>query len=169
MNCIIDDMRATDWEVVRFIYEQGIAKGNATFESAAPDWEPWDASHLPDCRLVARLDDAVVGWVALSPVSGRCVYRGVAEVSLYVAAEHRGQGIGSALLRAVIEKSEEAGIWTLQARMFPENEGSLRLCRRHGFREVGRRERLGKMTYGPFAGRWRDVVLMERRSTVVGN
>ena len=161
-------MRPADWEAVRAIYQQGIATGNATFESVVPDWTEWDASHLPNCRLVARAFAGLVGWVALSPVSNRRVYGGVAEVSLYVAAAHRGRGIGAALLGELIEESEKAGIWTLQAGIFPENRGSIDLFRRHGFREVGRREKIGKMTFGDFTGQWRDVILMERRSAVAG-
>lgn len=168
MDYVIEKMQPADWEAVRSIYQKGIATGNATFESNAPDWVNWDAGHLPNCRLVARAGDCVAGWGALSPVSSRCVYCGVAEVSLYVDAEHRRRGVGTALLRALIEQSEKAGIWTLQAGIFPENTGSIRLVQGHGFREVGRRERIGKMTFGDFAGLWRDVLLMERRSTVAG-
>ncbi len=167
-NYLIDAMTARDWERVRSIYRQGIDTGNATFEPAAPDWEEWDSSHLSDPRLVAREGDAVLGWAALSPISDRCAYAGVAEVSVYVGAEHRGHGIGIALLRALIDGSEKEGIWTLQAGVFPENEGSVRLLEREGFRVIGRRKRLGKMTYGPYAGRWRDVLLLERRSETVG-
>ena len=156
-------MRDGDWGAVRAIYCEGIATGNATFETDAPAWEAWDKGHLRACRLVARADDQVVGWAALSPVSGRCVYAGVAEVSIYVSASARGQGIGRALLAALVEASERAGLWTLQAGIFPENAASLALHRAHGFREVGRRERIGQMN-----GVWRDVVFMERRSKVVG-
>jgi L-amino acid N-acyltransferase YncA len=168
MRFTIDRMRADDWTRVRAIYEQGIATGNATFEFSAPDWEEWDSSHLPGPRWVARASDAVLGWAALSPVSDRCAYAGVTEVSLYVGAEHRGRGVGTALLRALIEGSEQEGIWTLQAGVLPENEGSLRLLEREGFRVVGRRKRLGRMAYGPHAGIWRDVLLLERRSEAVG-
>jgi L-amino acid N-acyltransferase YncA len=152
-----------DWDAVRAIYREGIATGNATFEADAPAWEAWDKCHLRACRLVARADGRVMGWAALSPVSGRCVYAGVAEVSIYVAASARGQGIGQALLAALVEASEQAGLWTLQAGIFPENTASIALHRAHGFREVGRREHIGQMN-----GVWRDVVLMERRSQVVG-
>jgi phosphinothricin acetyltransferase len=148
---------------VRTIYQQGIATGNATFETETPTWEAWDAGHLPTCRLVAGKDGRIVGWAALSPVSGRCVYAGVAEVSVYVAADARGQGIGKALLSALVEASEQEGIWTLQAGIFPENEASIALHKRCGFRVLGRQERLGQMD-----GVWRDVLLMERRSNVVG-
>ena len=165
---VIDEMQRRDWKRVCAIIDEGIATGHATFDARAPNWECWDAEHLPQCRLVARLDEAIVGWAALSPVSGRCVYSGVAEVSLYVAREAQGRGIGSALLSALIAESETTGIWTLQAGIFPENSASLALHRRHGFRAVGTRERLGKMTFGELEGAWRDVVLLERRSNRVG-
>jgi L-amino acid N-acyltransferase YncA len=161
-NPSIEPMQPADWPAVRTIYLEGIATGNATFETEAPEWERWDASHLPVCRLVARRDGQVVGWAALSPVSGRCAYGGVAEVSVYVAAAARGQGIGNALLAALVAESERAGLWTLQAGIFPENVASLALHKACGFREVGRRERIGQMH-----GVWRDTVLMERRSKVV--
>jgi phosphinothricin acetyltransferase len=151
------------WNAVRAIYEEGIATGNATFETSAPDWVEWDATHRPDCRLVACLDGKVIGWAALSPVSSRCVYAGVAEESIYVAASARGRGVGRQLLMALIEESERAGIWTIQTGIFPENLASLVLHRSCGFRELGLRERLGQMN-----GVWRDVVFMERRSLVVG-
>jgi L-amino acid N-acyltransferase YncA len=159
----IEGLTEKDWAHVRAIYVEGIQTGNATFEESAPDWEKWDAGHLPSCRLVARAGGNVVGWVALSPVSGRCVYAGVAEVSVYVAERSRGRGIGSKLLAALVETSEREGIWTLQAGIFPENKASIALCQRAGFRIVGKRERLGAMD-----GRWRDVVLLERRSKVTG-
>ena len=156
-------LRPEDWERVRAIYLEGIATGHATLETAAPPWEKWDADHLPRPRLVAREGATVLGWAALSPVSGRCVYGGVAEVSVYVAAAARARGVGRALLERLIPASEDAGIWTLQAGIFPENEPSLALHRRCGFREVGRRERLGKLGTA-----WRDVILLERRSRSVG-
>lgn len=156
-------MRPEDWDAVRAIYLEGIATGNSTFEQSAPDWKTWDQGHLPSCRLVARFKKEILGWTALSPVSRRQVYAGVAEFSVYVAECARGRGIGAALLQALIETSERQGIWTLQAGIFPENTASLELCRRFGFRVVGTRERIGCMT-----GRWRDVVLLERRSTVAG-
>lgn len=165
---MIDRMEPGDWEQVRSIYVAGIDTGHATFEVDAPDWAGWDLAHLPQPRLVARDGDAVLAWAALSPVSSRCAYLGVAEVSLYVAAAQRGKGIGSALLAALIEASEAAGIWSLQGGIFPENTASLRLVRKHGFREIGRREKLGRMAYGPLKGAWRDVVLVERRSRVAG-
>lgn len=156
-------MIAADWPVVRGIYEEGIATGDATFETSAPTWEAWDAGHLATCRLVAVDDLRVIGWAALSAVSGRCVYAGVAEVSVYVAATARGQGIGRQLLEALIADSERQGIWTLQAGIFPENHASVSIHEHSGFRIVGRRERLGSMS-----GRWRDVLLLERRSAAVG-
>ncbi|MBN1979860.1 MAG: N-acetyltransferase [Anaerolineae bacterium] len=152
---------------MRAIYLEGIATGNATFETDAPDWEKWDRAHLTDCRLVARKGGRpfgrVVGWAALSPVSGRCAYAGVASLSIYVAETARGQGVGKALLQALIEASEQRGIWTLEAGIFPENAASLALRRSCGFREVGRRERIGRMD-----GVWRDVIFVERRSKIVG-
>jgi L-amino acid N-acyltransferase YncA len=162
-GCEIVAMTEGDWVAVREIYMQGIATGNATFEKSVPDWKEWDERHLPTCRLVARSADTVVGWAALSRVSTRRLYEGVAEVSIYIAEEARGQGIGSKLLRALVEASEQNGIWTLQAGIFPENAASIRLHQQSGFRIVGIRERLGCMD-----GTWRDIVLMERRSAVVG-
>ena len=158
----VRDLVAADWPAVRAIYEDGIREGNATFEIDPPEWEAWDAAH-PDVRIVAERDGVVAGWAALSPASGRCVYRGVAEVSIYVGEEARGVGVGRLLLGDLVARSEVAGYWTLTAGIFPENEASLRLHRSCGFREVGVRERLGEM-----AGVWRDVVFLERRSTVVG-
>jgi L-amino acid N-acyltransferase YncA len=152
-----------DWEAVRDIYAQGIATGQATFETTLPAWNDWDVGHLAAARLTAVSDGRVVGWAALSPVSDRCAYGGVAEVSVYVAEDQRGRGVGSLLLRRLVEESEAAGIWTLQAGIFPENTGSVRLHLEAGFREVGLRERLGKLN-----GVWRDVLLLERRSARVG-
>jgi L-amino acid N-acyltransferase YncA len=163
MPCRIDPMTPEDWERVRAIYDEGIATGNATLETELPSWERWDKAHLPLCRMAARSGDEIVGWAALSPVSERCAYGGVAEVSVYVAAAHRGRGIGLALLERLAEESERNGLWTLQGGIFPENESSLAIHRQAGFREVGRRERLGRM-----GNRWRDMVLMERRSRRVG-
>ena len=154
---------AYDWPAVRRIYGEGIASGNATFESAAPAWRQWDTRHLRCCRLVAVDSGRLVGWAALSPVSSRCVYAGVAEVSVYVASDAQGRGVGSHLLKALVTESERRGIWTLQASLFPENEASLALHRRCGFRVVGRRRKLGQMH-----GRWRDVLLLEKRSVTVG-
>ncbi len=156
-------MTAEDWPAVRAIYLEGIATGNATFEKHAPGWEHWNESRLKSPRLVARIGSNVAGWAALSPVSRRKVYSGVAEVSVYVGGQARGRGIGRALLSALVEASEKEGIWTLQAGVFPENVASMKLHKGAGFRVVGMRERLGCMD-----GKWRDVVLMERRSSRVG-
>lgn len=158
----IERMRPGHWPAVRTIYEAGIATGNATFEREAPDWAAWDRDHRPDCRLVAVDGERVLGWVALSPTSSRRVYEGVAWVNIYVARDARGRGVGRALLEAVVEASHAAGIWTLQAGILAENAASLALHRRVGFRRVGVRERLGRDA----TGRWRDVVLMERRSSI---
>ena len=167
----VEKMHDGDWEAVRSVYREGIATGNATFETDVPEWEDWDKGHLHDCRFVARKEGRVIGWAALSSVSGRCVYAGVAEVSVYVAASARGRGVGKALLCALVEGSERQGIWTLQAGIFPENEASIALHKSCGFREVGCRERLGQMRPAAKSAAgdiWRDVVLMERRSHVVG-
>jgi len=163
MDIKIGKMKGGDWLAIKSIYQEGIATGNATFETVVPDWQEWDKSHLRDCRLVAKSGDEIVGWVALSPVSNRCAYQSVAEVSLYVESSARGQGVGKSLLKAAIEESERIGIWTLQGGVFPENVASVALTKSCDFREVGRRERIGQMN-----GVWRDVVLMERRSKVVG-
>jgi L-amino acid N-acyltransferase YncA len=151
------------WEAVRRIYEEGITTGDATFETAAPQWAEWDARHLESHRLVAVRDGEVVGWTALSPVSERCVYSGVAEESVYIAASARGQGVGRRLLLAILEGAEQDGIWTVQTGIFPENAASIALHLRCGFRIVGVRERLGQ-----HHDIWRDVVLLERRSAVAG-
>jgi L-amino acid N-acyltransferase YncA len=140
----------------------GIATGNATFETEVPSWEEWDAAHLAEHRFVADRDGRVVGWIALVPASPRECYLGVAEVSVYVTAEARGQGVGARLLAALVESSERGGIWTLQTGVFPENEPSLALLRQFGFRTVGTRERIGRLH-----GVWRDTVLVERRSEVL--
>jgi L-amino acid N-acyltransferase YncA len=160
---LLRDLRPDDWPEVARIFEEGIRTGNATFETEVPSWEAWDAAHLPAHRLVAERDGRVVGWIALVPVSPRECYAGVAEVSAYVAEEARGEGVGRELLAALIESSERAGIWTLETGVFPENEPSLRLLQRFGFRVVGTRERIGRLH-----GIWRDVVFLERRSEVVG-
>lgn len=155
-------MSKSDWPDVSRVYAEGIETGEATFETKVPTWEDWDASHHPHCRLVAEVRGAVDGWAALSPVSTRHVYRGVAEVSVYVGERSRGMGVGTGLLGALVTASESEGFWTLQAAIFPENEASVGLHETHGFRIVGVRERLGRRE-----GRWRDVVLMERRSVLV--
>lgn len=161
-DCVVETMTPADWNDVRSIYVEGIATGDATFETEAPDWAHWDRSHLGFARLIARLDDGVAGWAALSPVSARRVYSGVAEVSVYVAARARGKGVGAMLLSRLIVESEKNGIWTLQAGIFPENRASVDLHRKFGFREVGRRERIGNLH-----GIWRDVLLFERRSSTI--
>ena len=158
----IRHLRPADWPEVARIFGEGIATGNATFETEVPSREAWDAGHLSEHRLVAERDGRVIGWIALAPVSSRECYAGIAEVSAYVAADARGEGVGGELLAAVVESSERAGIWTLETGVFPENETSLRLLRRFGFRAVGTRERIGRLH-----GVWRDVVLLERRSEVV--
>jgi len=162
--CSIREMCAADWGEVRRIYLEGIATCNATFEAEAPSWERWDAGHIRPCRLVATGSGSVLGGAALSPYSGRPVYAGVAEVSVYVSEEARGQGVGSALLSELIAASEREGFWTLQAGIFPENRPSLALHAKQGFRVVGRRERIGRTKDGA----WRDVLLLERRSSVAG-
>ena len=156
------------WPEVERIYAAGIATGHATFESEPPTWEQFDAAKLPGHRLVAVEDGRVVGWAAVSVVSDRCVYAGVVEHSVYVDPAASGRGVGRALLDALIASTEDAGIWTIQSGVFPENTASLALHRAAGFREVGVRERVARMTYGPQAGLWRDVVLVERRSERVG-
>ncbi len=156
------------WPEVTRIYAAGIATGHATFEAAPPGWPAFDAAKLPGHRWVALDGDRVVGWVAVTAVSDRCVYAGVVEHSVYVDAAVQGRGVGRQLLDRLVESTESAGIWTIQSGIFPENAGSLALHRRAGFRVVGTRERVGRMTSGPLAGRWRDVVLLERRSAVAG-
>ncbi|WP_407272748.1 GNAT family N-acetyltransferase [Radiobacillus sp. PE A8.2] len=141
---------------------EGIATGDATFETSAPTWYEWDKGHLSSCRLVANYERDIAGWCALRPVSGRSVYRGVAELSIYISSKYRGNGIGKLLLRRLIEDSENRGMWTLQAGVFPENVASINLHKQAGFRELGTRERIGKMN-----GVWRDVIILERRSSVV--
>jgi phosphinothricin acetyltransferase len=160
----IEPMQPSDWLEVKRIYEEGIATRVATFDTAAPAWEDWDKAHRAECRFVARRDGRVVGWIALSAVSRRPVYRGVAEVSVYVAADARGTGVGRSLFEALIPASEAAGIWTVQAGVMAVNEASLALHDRMGFRRVGVREGFGQDVNGV----WHDVVLLERRSPVVG-
>ncbi len=161
----IDTMSPDDWPAVRAIYEAGIATGVATFETQAPTWDAWDAAHRPDCRLVARDGEGrVVGWIAISPVSPRRVYAGVVEESVYIAPDARGHGIGTRLFEALFEAAEAAGVWTIQAGIQLENEASMRLHERVGFRRIGVRERIGRDA----GGTWRDVVILERRSERVG-
>ena len=164
MEIRIGLMVADDWPACRRIYEEGIATGQATFETAAPEWEAWDAAHVAAGRLAARdAADRVIGWAALSPVSDRCAYEGVAEASIYVASSVRRQGVGGALMRALLDAADVAGIWTVQAGVLVENQASLALAERAGFRTIGIREQIGRLD-----GRWRDVMLLERRSSVVG-
>ena len=159
---ILRELRPEDWAAVCAIYEEGIRGGDATFETGTPSWERWDAAH-PELRLVAERDGSVVGWAALSPASSRHCYRGVGEVSVYVAEKARGAGLGRALLELLVERSEQASYWTLTAGVFPENDASLRLHRASGFREVGVRRGIGESN-----GVWRDVIWLERRSARVG-
>jgi phosphinothricin acetyltransferase len=158
----IEPLRFDHWPEVARVYAEGMATGNATFETEVPSWGAWDSSHLSEHRFVAVHDGEVLGWTAVSPVSDRCVYGGVVESSVYVAGSARGHGVGMRLLEALISSTEEAGIWTIQTGVFPENEASVRLHQRAGFKVVGRRERLGKLN-----GQWRDVLLLERRSATV--
>ena len=163
MSFEIGELTAQHWEQVCAIYLEGIATGLATFETDAPSWERWNAGHLACCRLLAQEGGTVKGWAALSPVSARRVYDGVAEVSVYVGQRFRGEGVGRVLLEALIDASERNGVWMLQAGIFAENEASVALHGKCGFRTVGRRERIARLN-----GRWRDTILMERRSTIVG-
>jgi L-amino acid N-acyltransferase YncA len=158
-NIVIRRMEPSDWPQVRDIYASGIASGNATFETEAPEWEAWDSAHLGDFRYVAEEDGVVIGWAAASPVSDRCCYAGVVENSVYVDPTRQGKGVGRQLLETLIRASEQAGIWTIQTGIFPENTASVALHESSGFRIVGRRERLGQLE-----GIWRDVLLLERRS-----
>ena len=159
----INKMETAHWQAVKDIYEKGIATGHATFETSAPDWGKWDRDHLKFARLVAVVNDIVAGWAALSAVSGRCVYGGVAEVSVYVGESYRGLGIGKKLLEDLITQSEQHGIWTLQAGIFPENSASVQLHEKAGFRIIGKREKIGKLN-----NVWRDTLLLEKRSKTVG-
>ena len=163
MDIIVDAMRDEDWDAVRGIYQEGIDTGNASFETQAPDWAAWNAKYHGHSRLVARVGGRIIGWAALAPVSPRACYAGVAEVSVYVTDEAQGRGVGNKLLTALIASSELNGIWTLYGHTFPENEASLRLQAACGFRVIGRRERIGQLN-----GVWRDTVMTERRSKVVG-
>lgn len=161
-------MSDADGPSVLAIYREGIASGHATFEDRAPSWETWSKEHLATPRLVAVEGRDILGWAALTAVSSRCIYAGVAEVSVYVAERARGMGVGRRLMEKLIAESERAGIWTLQAGIFPENRLSIALHENCGFRFLGLREKVGRMSYGPLEGRWRDVALLERRSAVIG-
>jgi L-amino acid N-acyltransferase YncA len=160
---ILDKILPSDWKAVKQIYKEGIATGNATFQQEAPEWEEWDNSHLQHSRIIAKENGTILGWAALTPVSGRCVYAGVAEVSVYVSDKARGKGLGKQLLKKLIEESEANNIWTLQAGIFPENIPSIKIHEDGGFHILGTRERIGQMN-----GIWRDTILMERRSKIVG-
>jgi L-amino acid N-acyltransferase YncA len=162
MSLEMRNLRPDDWPEVARIFEEGIATGNATFETEVPSWEDWDGAHLVGHRFAAQDDGRVVGWIALVPVSARRCYEGVAEISVYVTADARGHGVGSELLATLVESAERGGLWTLQTSVFPENAASLALLRRFGFRVVGTRERIARLR-----GVWRDTVLVERRSEVV--
>lgn len=164
MKLSIRKMTEQDWPDVADIYRQGIATGKATFQSEIPEYKDWNASHLPVCRFVAEADGKTAGWTALSGVSSRCVYRGVAEVSIYIAEDFRGNGVGQKLLQYLITESEKAGIWTLQSGIMEDNLASICLHEKCGFRKVGCRERIGR----DCSGRWRSTVFMERRSNTVG-
>jgi len=160
---LITEMKEESWPEVQRIYNEGIATKNATYETEAPEWDAWNLSHRKDCRLIALNDKQIAGWAALSIVSGRSVYSGVAEVSVYIDADFRGMGVGNQLMKQLITDSERNGIWTLQSGIFPENKASMALHIKHGFRIVGTREKVGKME-----DVWRDTILLERRSKVVG-
>lgn len=163
MNIEIKHIKPQDWQTVANIYKLGIETGMATFETEIPTWEEWDQSHLESCRFAAWLDNKLVGWAALSPVSDRCVYGGIAEVSVYVDTNHNGKGIGTQLLKSLITTSENEGLWTLQAGIFRENIASIELHKKVGFREIGYRKKVGKKN-----GTWYDNIILERRSKIVG-
>jgi len=161
---MIRDLREADAAAVLLIYQQGLDSGEASFETSAPEWRDWNNKYLPVCRLIAEQDEQVQGWAALAPVSARDCYRGVAEISVYVASNHRGKGVGQELMAALVEASENSGVWSLYSSIFPENRATFRLHLRQGFREVGIRERIARQ-----GGRWRNTMILERRSVVVGN
>jgi phosphinothricin acetyltransferase len=163
MNIVFRSMKKDDWISVAEIYRQGIESGNATFQRDIPTWNEWNSGHINTCRIVASIENEIAGWAALTPVSGRCVYAGVAEVSVYVSNQFKGQKIGTRLLERLISESEKEGYWTLQASIFPENKASLKMHYNLGFRNVGFREKIGKMN-----DIWRDTILLERRSKKVG-
>jgi len=163
VKVIIEEMNEESWEAVQQIYNAGIATRNATFQTEAPEYEAWDQAHRKDCRLIAKTDNQVAGWAALSNVSNRCVYAGVAEVSIYIDPAFRGMGVGDQLMKQLITESEKQGIWTLQAGVFPENKASISLHLKNGFKILGTREKIGKMD-----NIWRDTTMLERRSKVVG-
>ncbi|WP_411029669.1 GNAT family N-acetyltransferase [Spongiimicrobium sp. 3-5] len=162
-HTLIREMSQEDWQAVATIYLEGIATGYATFEQEVPSFDAWDKAHLKKCRMVASIQDTIVGWAALSAVSSRCVYGGVAEVSVYVAQQAWGLGVGKLLMKHLIDESEVCGLWTLQSGIFPENIGSIKLHEKMGFRFIGKRERIGKLN-----GAWKDNLLFERRSKKIG-
>lgn len=159
----VREMKASDWEDVSQIYAQGIATGFATFEQTISSYESWNQAHVEKCRLIAEENGEILGWAALSPVSSRCVYGGIGEVSVYIRAESRGKGVGKLLLKQLISESEKAGFWTIQSGIFPENEASIHLHKKIGFRFIGKRERVGKIQ-----GIWKDNLLFEKRSETIG-
>ncbi|PWL39541.1 N-acetyltransferase [Flagellimonas aquimarina] len=159
----VREMKVSDWEKVSQIYAEGIATGFATFEQTVPSFESWNEAHVEQCRLVAEKDGEIHGWAALSPVSSRCVYGGVGEVSVYIGEASRGMGVGKLLLEQLISESEKAGFWTIQSGIFPENEASIYLHKKVGFRFIGRREQVGKIH-----GNWKDNLLFEKRSKTIG-
>jgi phosphinothricin acetyltransferase len=159
----IRTMNEDDWQQVAFIYKQGIDTGNATFQQEVPTWDEWDGGHLKSCRLIAEIGDKIAGWAALSAVSKRQVYSGVAEVSVYISNGYKGEGVGTILLKSLITASENENFWTLQVGIFPENTASLKIHENLGFRRVGRREKIGELN-----GIWRDTILLERRSSIIG-
>lgn len=164
MEYEIEEMKPSDWEQVKRIYLEGIKTGIATFQSEAPTQENWNKGHINSCRLVVRLENDILGWIALSPTSSRSCYAGVVEVSIYVGEKYKGQGIGTALLQNLIKISDENGFWTLQSGIIRENTASIAIHKKCGFRQIGIRERVAKMSNEI----WHDVVLMERRSSIVG-
>lgn len=164
MDYIIDEMKESDWEQVANIYLEGIKTGKATFQTEVPTWDSWNSGHINSCRLVVHSESNVIGWAALSATSSRCVYAGVAEVSIYIGEKHKGRGIGTALLKRLIKLSEEDGFWTLQSGIISKNTASIALHKKCGFREIGIREKVAKMNNKE----WMDVTFMERRSTMVG-
>ena len=163
MNIVFRSMKKDDWISVAEIYRQGIESGNATFQRDIPTWDEWDSGHIKTCRIVASINNEIAGWATLTSVSGRLVYAGVAEISVYVSNLFKGQKIGTQLLERLISESEKEGYWTLQAAIFPENKASLKIHLNLGFRNVGFREKIGKMS-----DIWRDTILLERRSQKVG-
>ncbi len=158
----IKSMLPEHWSEVAIIYQDGVETGMATFEKEIPSWEVWDSNHIKACRIIAVLNKKIVGWAALSPVSSRCVYGGVGEVSVYVSNGFRGNQIGEKLLRRLIMESEENGLWTIQSSVFPENIGSIKLHEKVGFRKIGYREKIGALN-----GVWKDNILLEKRSKLI--